>query len=93
MDAPALYMLIRDWISCGLRGVEAYHPSATRAQARALEAFARRNALLVTGGSDFHGDDGRHMDIGQVLPYWPAAGEDAGRLMERIGAAGSRPQA
>ena len=36
-------------------GVEAYHPAHGLSMARALDRMARRNGLLVTGGSDYHG--------------------------------------
>ena len=46
---------IPDLISCGLMGIEAYHPSHTPEDvAHAFEA-AERFGLFVTGGSDFHG--------------------------------------
>ena len=39
----------------GLDGIEVYHPSADREKTASLLEYARRNELLVTGGSDFHG--------------------------------------
>ena len=54
---------IPDLISCGLMGIEAYHPSHTPEDVdRAFEAaerfgehLAEREGMLTTGGSDFHG--------------------------------------
>lgn len=38
-------------------GIECYHPSATLKNQIHLAAFATRNNKLITGGSDFHGDN------------------------------------
>ena len=46
---------LRAWKKKGLMGVEAYHPAHGQSMARALDRMARRNGLLVTGGSDYHG--------------------------------------
>lgn len=48
--------VIEDLVRMGLDGVEAWHPSHGRTHVRALEDMARRWSLLVTGGSDCHGD-------------------------------------
>lgn len=65
METPALYALILSLKEAGLAGVEAYHPSATKAEANALAAFARRNDLIVTGGSDYHGDANSRVRMGR----------------------------
>ncbi len=54
----------------GLRGIEAFHPSASVAQARTLCSMARRMELLVTGGSDFHGDRGSRAQLGGFPAGW-----------------------
>ncbi len=38
-------------------GVECFHPSATSDQSKGLVAFVESHNKLVTGGSDFHGDN------------------------------------
>ena len=40
----------------GLDGIEAWHPVATERACRRLEEMAGRLGLLVTAGSDFHGE-------------------------------------
>ena len=62
--------LIESLIPCGLRGVEAFHPSATAAQGRMLERFARQHGLLVTGGSDYHGDTASRNRLGHTGHVW-----------------------
>jgi 3',5'-nucleoside bisphosphate phosphatase len=58
--------LLGTLIDAGLDGVEVYHsdhPPAVRAE---LSVFAARHRLLVTGGSDFHGDDRSDRPLGGI---------------------------
>jgi len=41
----------------GIRGLEAYHSKHTPEQCRMIEQLARKWDLIVTGGSDYHGND------------------------------------
>lgn len=55
---PALYDnfdLLERLVPCGLDGVEVWHPTADEETTARLTAFAKKNKLLMTGGSDFHG--------------------------------------
>lgn len=80
-DGKDLNDRIDEWVGCGLMGIEAYHPQhAPQAQAR-WAAEARRRGLMVTGGSDFHDALPPHADLGQMLPLWDSACEDAARLL------------
>ena len=45
-------------------GIECFHYSADSAQTEYLLEFCRKNGLLVSGGSDFHGDTKPHVKIG-----------------------------
>lgn len=80
LEWTALCALIEDLMQCGLMGIEAWHSCVTSAQARQLDAFARRSGLLVTGGSDYHGDAGSTVHLGR-LPAGSPDG-DAKRLLE-----------
>ena len=60
-------------------------PPANRTQAMELDRFARRNGLLVTGGSDFHGPQVRQSCIGDGLDRWTTAEADIQKLLNRIG--------
>ncbi|MFO7637633.1 MAG: PHP domain-containing protein [Clostridia bacterium] len=55
--------------SLGLKGLEAYHSDHTKADTRRYLGLAKRHGLLVTGGSDYHGDikSGIHLG-GQSVP-------------------------
>ena len=55
-------------------GVEAYHPAHGLSMARALDRMARRNGLLVTGGSDYHG--GFKIESGDGLTGWKRMEQD-----------------
>jgi predicted metal-dependent phosphoesterase TrpH len=75
--------LIAPLIKDGLAGVEAYHASHPISVARELEAYATSAGLLVTGGSDWHGDATHASELGiRTLPR---------TCLERFIAADPRP--
>lgn len=47
--------IIDDLIAAGLNGIEVWHPSCSEEAEAKLIAIAKKNKLLMTGGSDFHG--------------------------------------
>jgi 3',5'-nucleoside bisphosphate phosphatase len=55
----------------GVAGIEAYHPKIDFSSCRKLEAFAKEHGLLVTGGSDFHGENGSGSGLGRVSATHP----------------------
>ncbi len=57
-------------VSKGFDGVEVFHPSHKGNVTGELQEIARRRGLLMSGGSDFHGFNGKHMPVGAVtVPY------------------------
>ena len=60
-------------------GLEVYHP-ANRGHYADWDAIARARHLLVTGGSDFHGEGTSHGMIGETAAEWPNALQDAWKL-------------
>lgn len=83
MEEQSFTALLPGWIEAGLSGLEAYHASHDEATALRYDRMARRNGLLVTGGSDCHGRrDGAQ--IGDNLRYWRSVRADATALRERI---------
>jgi predicted metal-dependent phosphoesterase TrpH len=63
--------LIAGLVPGGLAGLEAHHPAHTREQVNYYERLAKRENLLVTGGSDYHGygcKPGCHLGAATV-PY------------------------
>jgi len=47
--------LIDDLIKAGLDGIEVWHPENSEEQTEDLIKICKKNGLLMTGGSDFHG--------------------------------------
>lgn len=58
--------LLEDLVRAGLRGIEAFHADHTPEQMRYYAERAATLDLLVTGGSDYHGPDGRNPELGSV---------------------------
>lgn len=53
----------------GLRGIEVWHPQHGSATVRRYRALAERLGMLMTGGSDFHGEH-RSLDLGELpVPF------------------------
>jgi len=56
---PGMYdnfeLLETELLEMGIDGVEVWHPKNDDKQRERLIAFAKKNKLLMTGGSDFHG--------------------------------------
>lgn len=91
MHEQEVFRRVLAWQAAGLLGIEAHYPAHTPSQVQAFEQFARAHGLLVTGGSDFHGEPMRANHIGEgqarwtrrsadVAALWQAAGCTAGRL-------------
>lgn len=78
---------IERWVAAGLPAIEVWHSHHDDATAARYHALAERLGLLMTGGSDFHGDDtGRVYRVGAV-----GATPDAfDRLTTRIAQAAGR---
>lgn len=56
---PGLYQddkLVEELIGAGLDGIEAYHSDHTPEDAERYRSLAERHSLIITAGSDFHGE-------------------------------------
>lgn len=84
MGDAMLESLIGEWKSQGLEGVEVYHPSAQNNHASFLKHLAQRENLLITGGSDFHGEAVRKTEIGEGLDRWRSMEDDVQALLARM---------
>ncbi len=84
IEMPALHAFVRSLRDCGLMGMEAYHPSANARAARMIDSIARQENLLVTGGSDYHGDPGSTVRIGRLPAGWPARETDLSALQSAL---------
>ncbi len=59
----------------GLDGIEVYHSSHTSRDVDRLKRMAKRHNLVISGGSDFHGREGRFGMVGSLaVPYECLAG-------------------
>lgn len=63
-DIDIAETLIKDLMSYGLRGIEAYHRKHSPAVVEYFSSMAEKLGLIVTGGSDFHAPS---MLNGQIL--------------------------
>jgi predicted metal-dependent phosphoesterase TrpH len=64
-DLRKLETLVTDLVPLGLDGIEAYNNGASLEVTDAVIKLARKHHLIVTGGSDFHGDPGSSIEIGK----------------------------
>ncbi len=59
------------FVSLGLQGLEAYHADHTPEQVEHYLELAKRLGVIVTGGSDYHGEGVRETTVGcNKVPDW-----------------------
>jgi predicted metal-dependent phosphoesterase TrpH len=74
--------------AAGLDAVEVHHPDHDEVSTARYRRIARKHSLLVTGGSDYHGEgSGRTAGLGRI----GLGPEDYARLIARSGWSGARP--
>ena len=56
--------------SCGMDGIEVFYPRHSKAETIRFTGLAGRHDLLVTGGSDDHGDINEGRQMGRVRLPW-----------------------
>ncbi len=59
---------VDEFIKYGLKGIEVFHPKHTNQMKEYYLAFALKKKLIITGGSDFHGDSEQVLNI-TAIPY------------------------
>lgn len=65
LSAHTLEAFILTFRQYGIKGVEVYYPLHTHRQTALLETIARKHTLLITGGSDFHGEQKPKLLLGK----------------------------
>ena len=60
----ALDRLLKDLKNVGLKGIEVYYPDHSPEQEAVYKRLARRHGLVMTGGTDFHGQIKAHIHLG-----------------------------
>ena len=66
-DRQKLKALVADLVELGLDGIEAYNNGSGLEETDWLIKLARQYDLVVTGGSDFHGDSGSMIAVGKGI--------------------------
>ncbi|HVO38011.1 MAG TPA: PHP domain-containing protein [Spirochaetia bacterium] len=64
LRGPALRVFLSLCRDRGVTGIEAWHPNQTLSECRKFEKLARSLGMVVTGGSDFHGEHMPHRMLG-----------------------------
>lgn len=76
--------LIRYLYDLGLMGLEAYYPSSTPRQTEMYVSIARQYHMLVTCGSDFHGNNRPGVAVGCAWQPVPVLEQTYETLIKRI---------
>ncbi len=74
LGKDAMDQLFSEVTDAGVMGVEAIYGTYTPQDERDIKALAEKYHLLISGGSDFHGENKPHIDLGvgtgrMVVPY------------------------
>jgi 3',5'-nucleoside bisphosphate phosphatase len=62
----ALMPLLQELMDLGLAGLECYYPEHSADQEALYLSLAGKLGLLITGGSDFHGDNKPEISLGRI---------------------------
>ncbi len=86
-DRRQLETLVAELVHLGLDGIEVYNNGSGLEDSDWLIRLARHHGLVITGGSDFHGEPGSAIQIGHGLrgirvPY-DCVEEIKGALLKR----------
>lgn len=79
----ALEASFREWKSWGLDGLESIYPTYTVEQTAFMQRVTTKLGLLMTGGSDFHGENKPHIKIGTGMGSLNVSDEVLHPLLER----------
>jgi predicted metal-dependent phosphoesterase TrpH len=82
-EAPARADVLRELVDAGLGGLEVYYRSFDQSTVDAMAAVAREHHLVMTGGSDYHGDLGPYAESHARLWVPPDVGETLATLVTR----------
>jgi 3',5'-nucleoside bisphosphate phosphatase len=64
-NSAQLTLMVRQLVDAGIDGLEIIHPDHTPFQTRTYLQLARHLGLVVTGGSDYHGQAKPHVRMGR----------------------------
>lgn len=88
---PVLYHLGKEQMnalldnvcSAGIDGIEAIYSTYKPADERYIRALAKEHNLLISGGSDYHGDNKPHIQLGRGMGHLFVPSEVLNNLRER----------
>jgi predicted metal-dependent phosphoesterase TrpH len=83
MDPALLPGCFRRWSEKGLGGIEAFHPSHTDYQCIRFSRMAREMGMLITGGSDYHGQV-KNIAPGAGMNRWLTMEKDVAELLRAL---------
>lgn len=69
LDGEELEKLLKSLVDYGLMGIEVFYSQHTTNQVEEYFGLAKKYDLLVTAGSDFHGENKPHIPLGMNVPY------------------------
>ncbi len=85
-----LGMLFSQWRDMGIRGIEAYHPTAKYGQCAILERMAKERGMFITAGSDFHGKGRPECGLGRTAGNMPIGARFRDELIGALALASDR---
>jgi len=89
LDDGSLEALIVDLVDAGLKGLECYYGKHTPEQVARYLRYAEKFDLLVTAGSDFHGENNRPgVDIGDGVHILTES--ECGNILDRMRSAAGK---
>ncbi|MEN3043472.1 MAG: PHP domain-containing protein [Fervidobacterium sp.] len=68
-DLNYIERLILELVDYGLDGIEVFYSTHASSQTNDLLKIARKYDLMITAGSDFHGDNRPSVKLGMDIPY------------------------
>ncbi len=81
----SLQALIEELVGYGLEGIEVFYTTHTPEETDRYFNLAERNGLLVTGGTDFHGNNKEAIEIGKGAGGLAVSYEFLEKLKRRVG--------
>lgn len=79
-----VHAIVQELCALGLGGIEAYYPTSTAGQTRLFLSLAAQHGLLITCGSDFHGDHRPAARLGCAWTPDPALEQTRRLLLGRL---------
>jgi predicted metal-dependent phosphoesterase TrpH len=76
--------IVSELVPMGLGGIETYYPQHSNQETVYYEKLAKRMGLIVTGGSDFHGDLSAGVQMGTGRGHFSVPYRVYQQLMERL---------